>query len=153
MVWPRFPARPGAPSEVPQIYAKDYREACNVIDISHNAAAALCRRCLQNVLRNELGITRKNLFEEIDEAVKTHKFPPQIEAELDAIRHSGNFAAHPLQSNSTGSIIDVEKHEAEWCLEILADVFDFVFVQPAKRAERKAKLSTKLVDAGKSPMK
>jgi len=153
LIWPKFEARPSASEEVPDVYADDYREACNVIGISPNAAAALCRRCLQAILHNVLGIKKANLFEEIEEAVATHQFPSQISDELDVIRHSGNIAAHPLKSASTGSIVDVEKHEAEWCLEIMADVFDFVFVQPAKRAERKSKLSSKLVDAGKSPMK
>jgi hypothetical protein len=44
----------------------------------------------------------------------------------------------------TGEIIDVESGEAEWCLDILDTLFDFYFLQPAKTAERTARLQDKL---------
>jgi hypothetical protein len=68
---------------------------------------------------------------------------------LDAVRHIGNFAAHPLKSTSTGEIIPVEPHEAEWNLDVLEELFDHFFVKPAKAKARREELNKKLVEAGK----
>ena len=65
----------------------------------------------------------------------------------------GNFAAHPLKSTTTGSIVDVEPGEAEWNLDVLESLFDFYFVQPAISAKRKAELNKKLKEAGKPKLK
>ena len=48
-------------------------------------------------------------------------------------------------------VIDVEPEEAEWCLDILAMMFDHFYVQPAQAAARKAQLDAKLTAAGKPP--
>ncbi len=73
--------------------------------------------------------------------------------ELDAVRNIGNFAAHPLKSQSTGEIVEVEPGEAEWNLEVLEMLFDFYYVQPAHAQKRRDELKKKLADAGKPPMK
>src|SRR2546426_11557618 len=49
--WPKGIARALLPNEVPEEYAADYREACNVLADSPKASAALSRRCLQRILR------------------------------------------------------------------------------------------------------
>ena len=65
----------------------------------------------------------------------------------------GNFAAHPIKSNSTGEIVEVEIGEAEWLLDVLELLFDFYFVQPAITKAKREALNQKLLDAGKPPMK
>lgn len=42
------------------------------------------------------------------------------------MRNIGNFAAHPLKDTSTGEILPVEAGEAEWNLETLEALFDFL---------------------------
>ena len=69
------------------------------------------------------------------------------------VRNVGNFAAHPLKSETSGEILPVEPAEAEWNLEVLEELFDFYFVQPAKTAKRKAALDEKLKESGQKPMK
>jgi hypothetical protein len=44
--------------------------------------------------------------------------------QLDAVRHKGNFAAHPTKSASSGDIMDVEPGEAEWNLDVLDGLFE-----------------------------
>ena len=46
---------------------------------------------------------------------------------VDAIRNIGNFAAHPLKDMTTGIIANVEPGEAEWSLDVLEALFDFVY--------------------------
>jgi hypothetical protein len=65
----------------------------------------------------------------------------------------GNFAAHPLKSTNTGAIVEVERGEAEWLLDVLESLFDFYFVRPAQLAAKRAALDQKLGEAGKPPMK
>jgi hypothetical protein len=151
-VWPKGIARAPLPSEVPEKYAADYREACNVLADSAKASAALSRRCLQLILRDEAEVKAGKLYKEIDEVVNSGKLPTYLnELLLDAVRHFGNFAAHPEKDVATGEIIDVEPGEAEWSLDTLEALFDFYFVQPAKVAARKQALDEKLKKAGQKP--
>ncbi len=97
------------------------------------------------------GIKPGDLSKEIDEAMKT--LPSYLAESIDAIRHIGNFAAHPNKSTSTGQIVDVEAGEAEWSLDVLEDLFDFYYVQPAVVQRKRDDLNKKLTDLGKTSLK
>ncbi|WP_245163755.1 DUF4145 domain-containing protein [Burkholderia glumae] len=107
---------------------------------------------MQMVLR-ENGFTQKDLAPAIDAALASNSLPTAIADNLDAIRNIGNFAAHPMKDTSTGQILPVEPHEAEWNLDVLEELFDFFYVQPEKAKQRRAALDAKLAAAGKPPMK
>lgn len=149
LIWPRFTDRQ-VPSEVPSHIAEDYREAASVLSLSPKASAALSRRCLQTVLR-ENGHAQRDLVKQIDSAIPT--LPSYIASNVDAIRNVGNFAAHPQKSTVTGEVLDVEPGEAEWNLDVLDALFDFYYVQPAEAVKKRAALNQRLIDAGKPPMK
>jgi len=129
--------------EVPERYKKDFLEAYAVLQISPKASAALSRRILQDILRQELKIQKSNLAQEIDEFIQKTDAPSYLTEAADAVRNVGNFAAHPLKNTNTGEIVEVEAGEAEWLLEVNEALFDFVFVQPKKLAERKNNLNAK----------
>ena len=94
-----------------------------------------------------------NLADEIQQVIDSGKLPSDLSESIDAIRNVGNFAAHPLKSQNSGAILDVEPNEAEWTLDVLEELFDFYFVHPAQLKKKKAALDQKLKDAGKPPMK
>ncbi|SRR5713226_1496507 len=150
-VWPRGIARTPLPKEVSEEFATDYREACLVLNDSPKASAALSRRCLQHLLREKAGVKKSDLMKEIDQVIPT--LPSHLAEAIDGVRNVGNFAAHPLKSTNTGEIIDVEPGEAEWILEVLENLFDFYFVQPAKLTAKRDAMNQKLKEAGKPPMK
>lgn len=152
LVRPKIAGRPPVPAEVPDEFSSDYKEACLVLPDSTKASAALSRRCLQKLIREKIGVRRPDLFKEIQEVIDNHNLPSHIADSLDAIRVVGNFAAHPIKSQSTGEIVEVEPGEAEWNLDVLESLFDHYFVAPARTAARKAKLNQKLQDAGKPTM-
>lgn len=156
LIWPngKDTARPPVPLEVsdPAI-AQDYKEACEVLPISPKASAALSRRCLQHILREKLQTKPANLDKEIQQVIDNKLVPTYLVESLDAVRTNGNFATHPIKSTSTGEIVDVELDEAEWNLDAIEGLFDFVYVQPAKSAARAAKHNKKLADVGKPPLK
>jgi len=145
--------RPAPPKEVPQAFASDYQEASLVLPDSAKASAALSRRCLQNLLRDVAKVKRSDLYNEIQELLGRGTLPSHIADALDAVRNIGNFAAHPIKSQHTGEVIDVEPGEAEWNLDVLESLFDFYFVQPAQLQAKKDALNKKLAEAGKPQLK
>ena len=155
-VFPRSGAFPPAPGEVPAQIAKDYAEANEVLSVSPKSAAALARRCLQAILAAH-GYSGRDLVKQVEAAIgesdASKSLPSALRDNIDAIRNFGNFSAHPITDQTTLQIVEVEEGEAEWCLQLLLDMFDHYYVAPAKAAARRASLGAKLAAAGKPPMK
>ena len=153
LCWPRTSSRKPCPPGVPENIKEDYEEACITLDLSPKASAALSRRCLQNLLRDAAKVKHNDLSKEIQEVLDAGKLPSDLSDAIDHIRTVGNFATHPLKSNSTGEILPVEPHEAEWNLEVLEELLDHYYVKPAKVAAKRDAMNKKLAEAGKPPMK
>jgi hypothetical protein len=155
-VYPLGANRGRVPAEVPASIAQDYIEACNVLPISAKASAALSRRCLQNML-HAYGYKAKDLAQEIelllDETDPKKALPLKLRETVDSIRNFGNFSAHPINDKTTLQVIDVEPHEAEWCLETIEELFEHFYVGPAAAKAKKAALNEKLKAGGKPPAK
>jgi hypothetical protein len=151
-VYPIGASRGPVPPEVPSKIAEDYIEACNVLPISPKASAALSRRCLQNILHAH-GYRDRDLAKEIDlllnETDPRKALPLMLQETIDGVRNFGNFSAHPIDDKTSLQVIDVEEHEAEWCLEILEECFQHFYVGPAMARIKKAALNTKLAAANK----
>src|SRR5260370_39302216 len=73
LVRPKGINRPPVAVEVPKKFADDYLESCLVIADSSKAAAALGRRCLQNILREVAGVKPGNLADEIQQVMDSGK--------------------------------------------------------------------------------
>ena len=153
LVRPRGSARAPCPPQVSPSIAEDYSEACIVLADSPKASAALSRRCLQHLLREKAGVNSGNLANEIQQVIDSGKLPSHLADSIDAIRNIGNFSAHPMKSSTTGEIVSIEPHEAEWNLDVLEALFDFYYVQPALIQAKRDALNKKLLDSGKPPMK
>jgi hypothetical protein len=141
------------PPEVPEPCRADFAEACAVLSPSPKASVAISRRILQHLLRDELKIMHKTLDKEIAEFISRPGVPSPLAEAVDAIRVVGNFAAHPTKNTSTGEVIDVEPGEANWLIEVLESLFDFLFVQPKRLTANRASLNSKLASAGRPPVK
>jgi hypothetical protein len=150
--YPKSTGRMPTPTGIEGDLKSDYEEACAVLRISAKASAALSRRCLQGILQ-EQGYNQKNLVDQIDAVLKevdaAKSLPSALHTTIDAVRNFGNFSAHPMDDKSTLQIINVEPEEAEWCLEIIEEMFDHYFVKPAATKEKKDALDAKLKQAGK----
>lgn len=149
LVHPKGISRPPVPPEVPEDIAKDYKESCLVLPDSPNASAALARRCLQSLIRNHFKIVAKTLGEEIDALIKTGKLPPYITDELHSIRELGNIAAHPMNNEITGQIVDATPEEAEHLLVLIESLFEFCFVAPEKMKKQRESIQQKYREAEK----
>lgn len=153
LVRPKGTNRPPAPPEVPSAFAEDYTEACLVLPDSPKASAALSRRCLQHLLREEAKVKPSNLADEIQQVIDSGTLPSHLVEVIDAVRNVGNFAAHPIKSEKSGEILPVEPAEAEWNLDVLEALFDFYFVRPAITKKKRVALDEKLKESGQKPMK
>jgi len=153
LVYPKRVVVSPPPPEGPKQLANDYFEARLVLDDSPKASAAMSRRCLQTILRDYAKVPHGDLAVEIQHLLDSGNLPSHIAEALDGVRNVGNFAAHPIKSQKSLEIIDVEPGEAEWNLETLDALFDFYFVQPARLGAKKKALDEKLKSAGKPPMK
>lgn len=141
------------PPEVPKPFVEEFDEAVGVLPVSPKASAALSRRCLQRLLREKAGVQAATLDAEIQQVLDSRALPSYLADAVDAIRVVGNFAAHPIKSKESGTIIDVEPGEAEWLLDVLEGLFDFYFVQPTRLKVRRDALNAKLKAAGKPLLK
>ncbi len=152
-VFPKAIQNMPLPPEVDDVVViSDYNEASLVLTDSPKSSAALTRRCLQYVLREKVNTTKKDLADQIQEVIDNKLLPSEITEGLDAVRNIGNFAAHIQKSKSTGEIVDVEPHEAEWNIEILYDLIDYVYVRPIRFQQKKDGFNKKLKDVGKPEM-
>ncbi len=156
LVYPKQIAFNVAPIEVPNEIRDDYAEACAVLPFSPKASAAILRRVLQSILV-EQGYDGRDLAKQIDklltETDPARVLPSTLHQTVDAIRNFGNFSAHPITDLTTLQIIDIEPEEAEWCLEIIRELFDHFYVNPARMRLRKIELDKKLKAANKPPSK
>jgi hypothetical protein len=89
----------------------------------------------------------------LSEADARKALPTGVHNMLDAVRNFGNFSAHPITDQTTLQVIDVEEHEAEYCLDILDALFDHYYVRPEEAKRKRAALDAKLSAAGKPPSK
>jgi Domain of unknown function (DUF4145) len=137
VLWPRTSSRPPVPAEVPEPFASLATEAALILDDSARASAALSRRCLQQLIREKAGAPASDLYHEIEWVLDAAHLPAHLQEGLHELRTMGNMAAHPNKSTATGDYLEVEPGEAEWGLDVLAGLFDFYFVQPAKAAARR----------------
>jgi hypothetical protein len=153
MVWPKGISRAPLSNDVPEEFAEEYREACVVLSDSPKASAALSRRCLQRLLREKAQTKARDLDKQIQEVLDAKSLPSHLAEAIDAVRATGNFAAHPIKSTNTGEIIPVEPGEAEWQLDTLEGLFDFYFVQPSIIQRKRAQLDAKLKEAAKPLLK
>ena len=118
IVYPRSSSRPPAPNEVDEDIRSLYCEASLIANDSPRAAGALLRRALQQIIHDTAGIKKRDLNAKITELINSSQLPSYITDILDSARVVGNFAAHPIKSTSTGSIIDVEIGEVEICFTL-----------------------------------
>lgn len=140
-------------SHIPEPLRNDFIEATSISDQSPKASAAMCRRILQMILHKEFRISKRSLDLEIQEFAQLPHIPSYLTDAVDAVRHVGNIAAHPKKDKHTGEIVEVEPGEAEWLVEVVSSLLDFVYVQPIKLTKRKEELNKKLVLIGNSQVK
>ena len=86
---------------------------------------------------------------EIDEIISSGKLPDYLNKQIDAVRNIGNFAAHPIENQNSGEIVQVEADEAQWCLYLVSSLIHHFYVVIPDHEQKMAALNKKLAEAGK----
>lgn len=134
----RFLPRVSVPlsQHVPNGVRQDYDEACTISDLSPKAAATLCRRALQGMVRDFWNVSERTLHEELKKI--QDRCDPELFNALMAIKSIGNIGAHPEVDISV--IVDVEEGEVQALVSVLQILDQEWYVERAQRRERLAKV-------------
>lgn len=116
-------------SAVPDKFAIDYKEANFVLYDSPKASCTLSRRCIQNTLITMENLHSSELSVQIKEISLKPDFPKHLIELLDVARKIGNLSAHPEQNRYTKEVLQIEPAEAEFCLDVLDELFKYYFVK------------------------
>lgn len=113
----RFEPRVGAQLSVhvPTVVKNDYEEAYLIKDLSPKAAATLCRRALQGMIRDFHNVTKPTLHEELTAIRSTYDH--DLFGAMMGLKGIGNIGAHP--EKDINLIVDVEEGEVDTLLELL----------------------------------
>ena len=141
---------------VPEYIQQDYREACGILDRSPKASAAMARRVLQSVLR-EQGYVFDRLYEQINDVLNEsgsdRTLPEALKRKVDAVRNVGNMSAHPFEAADGTGIIDVSQGDADFCLDIVGEVILHYYTDRTEVEEKIADIDKKLDKADKKPIR
>jgi Domain of unknown function (DUF4145) len=129
-------------------YRRDYMEASLILDDSPRMSSVLSRRILQDLLEQFAGRTEYKLEDRIDNFIADTKYPSNIKENLHHLRDIANFAAHKKTDKATGEIIEVDRDEADWTLEVVDGLFDYFIVGPERDKQRRANWDAKRGQTG-----
>jgi hypothetical protein len=113
----RFSPRVGRPLSnfVTPVAKADYEEACLIKDLSPKAAATLCRRALQGMIRDFWKVSKHHLSQEL-EAIKD-KCDEDIYKAMISLKAIGNIGAHP--ERDINLVVDVDEGEVDSLLSLI----------------------------------
>lgn len=140
------------PDVVGAEFKQNFTEAALTLQVSHKASACLSRYMLQQILEEKAGANHADpLHIQIQKVINANTLPSEILGNLEAVRHIGNFGAHPNKDLTTKETINISFEEAELVLEVVRELLDYYFIRPAKSKEIKEKFNQKMLAAGKNP--
>ena len=134
-IYPRYATARKLHEFIPHQYAELFRESEEVNNISPRASATLSRYLLQMLLHEELHIHKRNLEEELEELEGMNNVPSKLVSMLQIMRKIANFGAHPKKSTNSNEIVELEEGESAIMLDLLEEVFDYIFVKPKQQED------------------
>jgi Domain of unknown function (DUF4145) len=147
---PRASTRPLDPL-VEEPFRTDYLEAAAIIDLSPRMSAALSRHILGDLLEKYAGQDRGSLKSAIDKFVEETCHPDYLRENLQHLREIANFGTD-TQKDAYAEIVDVDRDEAEWTLDVLDSLFDYFIVAPKRNRKIRKAMDRKSEAAGGKPV-
>jgi hypothetical protein len=132
-------------------FRRDYEEAAVILDPSPRMSAVLSRRILGDLLERYAGQNSFSLTTRIDNFIKDTKHPHYLRENLHHFREIADFGAH-TQRNHQAEIINVDRDEAEWTLDLVDRLFEYFIIGPQRDQKMRAAMDAKVKDAGRKPI-
>jgi hypothetical protein len=120
------------PDYVPEAVLADYKEACQIADLSPKASATLARRTLQGMIRDFWKVKPGRLVDEI-KAIED-KVDGDVWKAIESVRKVGNIGAH--MEADINVIVDVDPDEAKLLIGLIETLVDDWYVARNAREER-----------------
>jgi hypothetical protein len=145
-IMPQLSHRPRPPEDVPRDYAAQYRTATEVLPHSVESSAALSRRLLHRILNDTAKLGTGGLSEQIRQAKYSATFPTYLKDALEAYSRIAKLDTRPVKSDSPSTLMEVERGEADWTLDVIESLFEFYFIFPARLRRRQDALEEMVAD-------
>jgi len=144
VIWPRQSTK--VPSELPEEFHQDYREAWDVLEISPRSSAVLGRRLLERVLEVKFDCKNGSLKMNIKKVIDDPKadLTSALRENLDVIRNTGNFAGHQQKDKNSKQLLDINDAEAKFTLQLVTELIDHVYVRPAQMRQYRKQFEEKV---------
>ncbi len=133
-----FPVRPlgsGRPrlaGDVPAEFESDYHTACEILAISPESSAAISRRLLQRFFAARSEGHDLELSELISTATDSAEMQPYLREALRTLIALAKLEPGSEKSLRPHTLIPVQPGEAEWSLDVLQNLLEAHYVQPAR---------------------
>ena len=141
-------------------YRRDYLEATALLEISPRMSAVLARRIVGDLLKDYAGKKQWKLTARIRSFIEEENHPSSLTTNLDHLREIADFGAHTQeveQESETGEmetvIIDADREDAEWTLDLVDRLFDHLIVTPARDEEMKQKWDSNIKKTGRKELR
>jgi len=131
-VYPAQGARTFDSIVVPSAVIQDYQEACLIEELSPKAAATLCRRAMQGILRHFYSATGKDLYHQISSV--EDRCEAALWGAMDALRKVGNIGAH--MERDIDVIVDVDPGEAKALRQLIELMIDETYIARHAREQK-----------------
>jgi hypothetical protein len=134
---------------VPEPYRRDYDEATAILDLSPRMSAVLARKIVGDLLANYENHTERRITQQIESFNGNTKHPRHIRENLHHLREIADFGAH-TQVNERDEIIEASRDEAEWTLDLVDRLFEYLIVTPEKDRAMRETFDQKIADASRT---
>jgi hypothetical protein len=136
---------------VEEPFRTDYLEAAAILDLSPRMSAVLARGILADLLERYTKLDDFNLSDRVDKFRADNTHPSNLRENIHHFREIANFGAH-TQKNDQDQIIPVTRDGAEWMLNFLDRLFDYLIIGPAKDQKMRETWDENVAEAGRKPI-
>ena len=148
---PKKPSLPPVDESIAKRYKQDYLEACSILADSPRMSAVLSGKIIADLLKEYCNYEDYKLSTRIKRFIEDESHPSTLKKDLEYGREIRNFSTHTI-ADEESNIVEVGKEEAEWALEIVADLFNYLIVEPARSKKRREAFDRKIEKAGRKPI-
>jgi hypothetical protein len=123
-------------------------------------SAVLARRIVGDLLKDYAGKANFSLTARIRGFIADGKHPAALTDNLDHLREIADFGAHTMEAEEETEsgemevvIIDADRDDAEWTLDLVDRLFDYLIVTPQRDEAMKAKWDKNLQRTGRKALR